>query len=109
MPYMSCRLRTVTWNNGVHNTVLNAKDDITWYKGNHKITAGISFEYQMADNSYMRNGTGYYRYHSLDDFLTGAAPETVALTYVMMANKTRRPACVLSVWVVLARRVEHRS
>ena len=35
----------------------------------------------MADNSYMRNGTGYYRYKSLDDFLTGAAPEVVCLTY----------------------------
>jgi hypothetical protein len=81
MPYMSAGYELFTWNNGVHNTVLNAKDDITWYKGNHKITAGISFEYQMADNSYMRNGTGYYRYHSLDDFLSGAAPETVALTY----------------------------
>ncbi|HPX79277.1 MAG TPA: TonB-dependent receptor [Bacteroidales bacterium] len=81
MPYMSAGYELFTWNNGVHNTVINAKDDITWYKGNHKITGGISFEYQMADNSYMRNGTGYYRYHSLDDFLNGAAPETVALTY----------------------------
>ncbi|MDY4431925.1 MAG: TonB-dependent receptor, partial [Prevotella sp.] len=30
---------------------------------------------------YMRNGTGYYRYKSLDDFLNGAAPEIVCLTY----------------------------
>ena len=29
----------------------------------------------------MRNGTGYYRYSSLDDFLNGAAPETFAWTY----------------------------
>lgn len=29
----------------------------------------------------MRGGTGYYRYRSLDDFLTGAAPETVGLAY----------------------------
>ena len=35
----------------------------------------------MANNSYMRNGTGYYRYRSLDDFLSGAAPESVALSY----------------------------
>ena len=81
VPYMSAGYELFTWNNGVHNTVINAKDDITLYKGNHKITAGLSFEYQMADNSYMRNGTGYYRYRSLDDFLTGAVPETVALTY----------------------------
>ncbi|MFA5226334.1 MAG: TonB-dependent receptor [Bacteroidales bacterium] len=81
VPYMSAGYELFTWNNGVHNTVINAKDDITLYKGNHKITAGLSFEYQMADNAYMRNGTGYYRYRSLDDFLNGAAPETVALTY----------------------------
>ena len=35
----------------------------------------------MADNAYMRNGTGYYRYASVDDFINGAAPEVVCLTY----------------------------
>jgi len=35
----------------------------------------------MADNQYMRNGTGYYRYKSVDDFLNGATPEVVCLTY----------------------------
>ncbi len=29
----------------------------------------------------MRNGTGYYRYASVDDFIKGAAPEIVCLTY----------------------------
>ncbi len=81
MPYISAGYELFTWNNGVHNTVINAKDDITYFTGNHKITAGISYEYQMADNSYMRNGTGYYRYASLDDFLNQRAPESVCLTY----------------------------
>ena len=81
MPYISAGYELFTWNNGVHNTVINAKDDITYFYGNHKVTAGISYEYQMADNSYMRNGTGYYRYASLDDFLQQKAPETVCLTY----------------------------
>lgn len=80
-PYMSAGYELFTWNNGVHNTVLTVKDDLTYYFGDHKITGGVNFEYQMADNAYMRNGTGYYRYRSLDDFLSGAAPETVALTY----------------------------
>ncbi len=35
----------------------------------------------MANNSYMRNGTGYYRYASIDDFLNQAAPRDFALTY----------------------------
>lgn len=80
-PYISLGYELFTWNNGVHNTVINAKDDLTYYLGAHKITAGLSYEHQMADNSYLRNGTGYYRYNSLDDFLNGATPETVNFTY----------------------------
>lgn len=79
--YMSLGYELFTWNNAVHNTVANIKDDLTYYLGNHKIMAGLSYEYQMADNAYMRNGTGYYRYASVDDFINGAAPEVVCLTY----------------------------
>ena len=79
--YIALGYELFTWNNAVHNTVANVKDDITYYAGNHKITGGINFEYQLADNQYMRNGTGYYRYSSLADFLNGAAPEIVNLTY----------------------------
>lgn len=79
--YMSLGYELFTWNNAVHNTVANIKDDLTYYAGNHKITMGVSYEYQMADNSYMRNGTGYYRYASVDDFINGATPEVVCLTY----------------------------
>lgn len=70
-----------TWNNAVHNTVWNIKDDVTYYLGKHKIIAGLNYEHQMADNAYQRNGTGYYRYKSLDDFLNGEVPEVVCLTY----------------------------
>ncbi len=79
--YMSLGYELFTWNNAVHNTIANIKDDVTYYVGSHKITAGLSYEYQMADNAYMRNGTGYYRYSSVDDFVNGAAPEVVCLTY----------------------------
>lgn len=81
MPYITLGYELFTWNNGVHNNNINIKDDLTYYAGNHKITAGLNYEYQMADNSYMRNGTGYYRYKSLDDFYNGATPEIVCLTY----------------------------
>ena len=79
--YMSLGYELFTWNNGVHNNVLNIKDELTYYLGNHKIIGGIAYEYKMADNAYMRNGTGYYRYTSLDDFLNGGVPEIVNLTY----------------------------
>ena len=79
--YIAAGYELFTYNNAVHNTIWNIKDDVTAYLGAHKVTAGILFEHQMADNQYMRNGTGYYRYTSLDDFLSGAAPEVVCLTY----------------------------
>lgn len=79
--YISFGEELFTYNNAVHNSVWNAKDDVTWYLGSHKLLGGVSFEHQMADNSYMRNGSGYYRYKTLDDFLNGGTPEIVALTY----------------------------
>ena len=83
--YMALGYELFTWNNAVHNTIWNIKDDLTYYLGNHKIMGGISFEHQMADNQYMRNGTGYYRYNweegmSVSD-LFNQAPEVFCLTY----------------------------
>ena len=89
--YMALGLELFTWNNAVHNKIWNIKDDVTWYMGNHKIMAGVMFEHQMADNMYMRNGTGYYRYNITDDMyvngkldcatLFNSAPEVFCLTY----------------------------
>jgi len=79
--YMALGYELFTYNNAVHNTTWNIKDDVTYTLGNHKIMGGLSFEHQMADNAYMRNGSGYYRYRTLDDFLNGATPEVVCLTY----------------------------
>ena len=80
-PYMSAGYELFTYNNGVKNKITSVIDNFTYFAGDHKITAGISFEHQLASNAYMRNGTGYYRYSSLYDFLNGAAPETFAWTY----------------------------
>ena len=101
--YMALGYELVTWNNAVHNTVANVKDDLTLYAGSHKITGGVSFEYQMADNQYMRNGTGYYRYNITDDMygadgvlnpaaLFGSTPEVVCLTYGYEKNGVREVA-----------------
>jgi hypothetical protein len=79
--YIALGYELFTWNNAVHNTIWNVKDDVTYFFGKHKLTGGLSFEHQLADNQYMRNGTGYYRYSSVDDFLNGATPEIVCLTY----------------------------
>jgi outer membrane receptor protein involved in Fe transport len=80
-PYMSAGYELFTWNNGVKNKVISVADNYTYYLGNQKLTAGLSYEYQTASNAYMRNGTGYYRYASFEDFKNQAAPEAFALTY----------------------------
>ena len=49
--YMALGYELFTYNNAVHNTVWNIKDDVTYYMGNHKLMAGIGFEPQMADNA----------------------------------------------------------
>ena len=89
--YMALGYELFTWNNAVHNTIWNVKDDVTAYLGKHKVMGGASFEHQMADNMYMRNGTGYYRFNISDDMysngvlnpemLFNSVPEVVALTY----------------------------
>ena len=80
-PYISFGTELFSHNNRVQNKIMTLTDNFTYYLGAHKITAGVNFEHQMANNSYMRGGTGYYRYRSLDDFFNGAAPETVSLAY----------------------------
>lgn len=88
-PYISAGYELFTYNNGVKNKIYTVTDNFTYYLDAHKLTGGISYERQSAANSYMRNGTGYYRYASLSDFLTGAAPVDFALTYG--ANGERNP------------------
>ena len=88
--YMALGYELFTWTNSVNETNINIKDDLTYYAGAHKITAGGNFEYQLAENHYMREGTGYYRYDSVSDFLSGATPEIVTMTYGYDGEK--RPA-----------------
>ena len=81
IPYTSLGYELFTYNNGVLNNVLNIQDNVTLYLGAHTVTAGLSFENQNARNSYMRNGTGYYRFASAEDFLKGNLPISFAFTY----------------------------
>ena len=81
IPYTSLGYELFTYNNGVKNTVLNVQDNLTFYLGSHTVTAGASYEHQMAHNSYMRNGTGYYRFASAEDFLNGNLPLSFVYTY----------------------------
>ena len=100
--YMALGYELFTWNNAVHNNVLNIKDDITYTLGRHNLMFGINFEHQMADNQYMRNGTGYYRYESMSDFMNGASPSVVALTYGYDGNPDPAARVQFNQWGVYA-------
>jgi hypothetical protein len=80
-PYMSAGYELFTWNTKTTNQVFNVVDNYSYYFGNHKLTAGISYEYQTASTAYMSYGRGYYRYASFDDFKNKALPEAFALSY----------------------------
>jgi len=84
--YMSAGYELFTYNNGVKNKIFNVKDDFKYNWNSHKFLVGVNFEHQYANNAYMRNGTGYYRFASLADFLA-CKPEAAAFTYGFNGEK----------------------
>jgi hypothetical protein len=79
--YMSFGTELFSYNNAVKNTNLSFIDNITYQKGKHTFTGGASFETMSFKNSYVRDGTSYYRYNSVEDFLNDAHPTSYAITY----------------------------
>jgi len=86
IPYTSFGYELFTWNNGVKNKQISVQDNVNIYAGSHTIVLGGSYEYMDARNSYMRNGTGYYRFASVEDFLNGNTPLSFCLTYGYEGN-----------------------
>jgi hypothetical protein len=80
-PYMSFGYELFTKDNDVINNVMTFTDNFNYYLGKHTLTVGASYDYLYFGNSYKRYGTSYYRYASMEDFMTGAAPTTFGLTY----------------------------
>ena len=79
--YMSFGYELFTFNNDVQNKTLTFTDNLTINLNKHTVTAGISFDRLFFRNSYIREGTSYYRYASVDDFLNGADPSGFGVTY----------------------------
>src|SRR5690606_15685788 len=53
-------------------------NNLTYITGDHTITGGAAFEIQKFGNAYVRMGTSYYRYESVEDFLSTGGPNEVA-------------------------------
>lgn len=79
--YMSFGYELFTYNNDVQNKTLSFTDNVTINLNQHTVTAGIAFDRLWFRNSYIREGTSYYRYASVADFLNNAQPSGFGVTY----------------------------
>ncbi len=79
--YMSFGYELFSFNNKVTNKTLSFTDNLTINLNGHTVTAGIAYDHLYFFNSFIREGTSYYRYASVDDFLTGADPIGFGVTY----------------------------
>jgi hypothetical protein len=79
--YMSFGYELFTFNNDVTNKTLTITNNLTFNLNKHTLTAGLSFDRLFFRNSYIREGTTYYRYASVDDFINSADPIGFGVTY----------------------------
>ncbi|MDZ7633710.1 MAG: cell envelope biogenesis protein OmpA [Bacteroidales bacterium] len=79
--YMSFGYELFTFNNDVTNKTLTITNNTTFNLNNHVVTAGVSFDRLFFRNSYIREGTSYYRYPSVDAFINGSDPSGFGVTY----------------------------
>ena len=84
--YMSFGYELFSFNNKVTNKTLSFTDNLTVNLDNHTVTGGIAFDHLYFYNSYIREGTSYYRYASVDDFINGADPSGFGVTYGYNGN-----------------------
>lgn len=78
--YMSFGTELFSYNNDVVNDNYSFINNVTFNTGIHTFTGGAAFEVQKFGNSYTRMGTSYYRYASVEDFLTTGTANEVAPT-----------------------------
>ena len=86
--YTSFGYELYTYNNDVKNNTFSIIDNFSAYFGNHTVTAGLAYDQQYFGNAYMSFATGYYRYNSLNAFLTNQKPDGYAITYGVNGNTT---------------------
>ncbi len=80
-PYMSFGYELFSYKNQVLNNTFSVIDNFTISLDKHTLTAGLAYDNIFVNNSYIREGTSYYRYNSLDDFINDAKPIGFGVTY----------------------------
>jgi hypothetical protein len=85
--YMSFGYELFTYNNDVVNNTFNVTNNVTYNAGKHVLMAGVSFDRLFFLNSYLRYALSYYRYSSMEAFMTNQAPSAFGLTYGYNGNE----------------------
>lgn len=65
---MSAGYELFSYKNNVDNNTLIVTDNLTYLLNNHTLTGGLSYEHQYFANSYLRQGSAYYRFKDLNAF-----------------------------------------
>jgi hypothetical protein len=65
---MSAGYELFSYKNNVDNNTIIITDNASYQIDNHNFTFGASFEHQYFANSYLRQGSGYYRFKNLRSF-----------------------------------------
>jgi hypothetical protein len=84
--YMSFGYELFSYNNNVVNNTVNLSNNLSYNIGKHTFTGGVSYDNYYFLNSYMREGTSYYRYSSVNAFINGAQPTAFGYTYGYNGN-----------------------
>ncbi|MCX6238666.1 MAG: TonB-dependent receptor [Bacteroidia bacterium] len=79
--YMSAGYELFSYMNNVDNNTLILTDNATYIRNNHTFTLGVSYEHQYFANSYLRQGSGYYRFKDLASFTNYANGVGKGLAY----------------------------
>ena len=110
--YMSAGYELFSYGNNVDNNTLILTDNATYTLDKHTLTFGLSYENQYFANSYLRQGSGYYRFKDLSSFenyINGAglnadgsnkpyntSYDPVSFAYTYPINGYKDPAAKLS-------------
>jgi hypothetical protein len=80
--YISLGTDLFSYMNEIKDKALNIADNVTYTLGKHTFTGGVSFDKMQFANSFTSaGGPSYYRFNSLNDFLTDKAPAVFAVAY----------------------------
>lgn len=86
--YMSVGYDPYSYNNDVINDVYTVTNNLTYTAGRHKVTGGVTYEYQKVANMFMAASQSYYVFNSLDDLINNRAPRGFAYTYSLVPGQS---------------------